>query len=94
MIEVGAGHGFNFALYPDAVERVLAIEPEPLRRKAAIEAAAKAAIEVGVVEEVVGELPAADQSFDAGVASLVLGALWLVRRHRTKAAAETASDTP
>lgn len=72
MIEVGAGHGLNFALYPDAVERVLAIEPEPLRRKAAIEAAAKAAIEVEVVEEVVGELPAADQSFDAGVASWVL----------------------
>lgn len=30
----------------------------------------------------------------AGVASLALGGLWLVRRHRAKAAAETASDTP
>lgn len=72
VIEVGAGHGLNFALYPDTVERVLAVEPEPLLRKAAIEAAAKAAVEVEVVEGVAGELPAADESFDAGIASLVL----------------------
>ncbi len=38
-------------------------------RTAAIEAAAKAAVEV---EGVAGELPAADEFFDAGIASLVL----------------------
>ena len=71
-IEVGAGHGLNFAFYPDAVERVLAVEPEPLLREAARRAAAEAAVEVEVVEGVAGNLPAADGSFDCGIASLVL----------------------
>jgi len=72
VVEVGAGHGLNFACYPETVERVLAIEPESVLREAAIKAAAKAPVEVEVVEGVAGELPAADESFDAGVASLVL----------------------
>ena len=42
VIEVGAGNGLNFALYPAAVEAVLAVEPEPLLRKAAIEEARSA----------------------------------------------------
>jgi ubiquinone/menaquinone biosynthesis C-methylase UbiE len=72
VIEVGAGHGLNFAFYPAAVDRVLAVEPEPLMRKAAIEAAAEASVQIEVKDGVAGQLPAADQSFDAGVASLVL----------------------
>ena len=72
VIEVGAGHGLNFAFYPEAARRVLAVEPERLLREAAIEAGAKASVEVEVVDGVAGELPAADESFDAGVASLVL----------------------
>lgn len=72
VIEVGAGHGLNFAFYPPAVERVLAVEPESLLREAATEAAAKAAVPVEVVDGVAGRLPAASESLDAGVASLVL----------------------
>ena len=72
VLEVGAGHGLNFAFYPEAVERVLAVEPEPSMRKAAVKAAAGAPVPVEVVEGVAGRLPAADASMDAAVASLVL----------------------
>ena len=72
VIEVGAGHGLNFACYPETVERVLAVEPEPVLREAAIKAAAKAQVEIEVVEGIAGELPASAASFDAGIASLVL----------------------
>lgn len=72
VIEVGAGNGLNFALYPGAVEAVLAVEPEPLLRKAAIEEAREAPVTVEVVDGVASALPAEDGSQDAAVASLVL----------------------
>lgn len=72
VIEVGAGNGLNFPHYPEEVEQVTAIEPEALLRKAATQAAAEAPVSVEVVDGVAGRLPAEDESFDAGVASLVL----------------------
>jgi ubiquinone/menaquinone biosynthesis C-methylase UbiE len=72
VIEVGAGNGLNFPHYPATVEKVLAVEPEPLLREAATENAAEAPVPVEVVEGVSGRLPSEDESFDAGVASLVL----------------------
>lgn len=71
-IEVGAGHGLNFAFYPKTVTRVLAVEPERVLREAAVEAAAKSPVPVEVVDGVASQLPAADASFDVGIASLVL----------------------
>jgi SAM-dependent methyltransferase len=72
VIEVGAGNGLNFPLYPDTVEEVLAVEPEPLLREAAQANAREAPVRVEVVDGVSGRLPAEDESFDAAVASLVL----------------------
>src|SRR3954447_19131916 len=72
VIEVGAGNGLNFPLYPETVEEVVAVEPEPLLREAATKNAANAPVPVKVIEGVSGRLPVEDESFDAGVASLVL----------------------
>ena len=72
VIEVGAGNGLNFPLYPETVEKVLAVEPEPLLREAATEEARKAPVEIEVVDGVASALPAEDGSQDAVIASLVL----------------------
>ena len=72
VIEVGAGHGANFARYPAAVSDVLAVEPEPYLREKAQEAAGRAPIPVRVVEGLADALPGADGEFDTAVASLVL----------------------
>jgi ubiquinone/menaquinone biosynthesis C-methylase UbiE len=72
VIEVGAGTGLNFPHYPASVRQVVAIEPEPLLRKLATEAAAATPVPVRVIDGVADALPVEDGSFDAGVASLVL----------------------
>jgi ubiquinone/menaquinone biosynthesis C-methylase UbiE len=72
VIEVGAGNGHNFAHYPSAVTRVLAVEPEPYLRQRGIEKAAEASVEIEIVDGVAESLPADDESFDAAVACFVL----------------------
>ncbi|CAL9599236.1 class I SAM-dependent methyltransferase [Streptomyces radiopugnans] len=72
VVEVGAGSGLNFGRYPDAVREVVAVEPEPLLRRAARDAAARAAVPVSVVPGVAEELPLDSGAFDAAVVSLVL----------------------
>lgn len=72
VIEVGAGGGNNFPFYPRTVHHVLAVEPEPLLRAAAVQNAGDAPVPIEVIDGVSGRLPAEDESFDAGVASLVL----------------------
>jgi SAM-dependent methyltransferase len=72
VIEVGAGNGLNFPHYPGAVEQLVAVEPEPLLRAAAAEAAIAAPVPVEVVDGVAERVPVPDASFDAGVACLML----------------------
>jgi ubiquinone/menaquinone biosynthesis C-methylase UbiE len=72
VIEVGAGNGLNFAHYPTSVTEVVAVEPENYLRDQAAEAATKAPVPVGLSDGLAQELPFADGSFDAGVASLLL----------------------
>jgi ubiquinone/menaquinone biosynthesis C-methylase UbiE len=71
-IEVGAGSGLNFALYPSTVTEVIAVEPERYLRECAQAVAAKAPVPVTVLDGVGDQLPGEDGSFDAGVAALVL----------------------
>jgi protein-L-isoaspartate O-methyltransferase len=71
VLEVGAGIGTNFALYPDSVTEVVAVEPEHRLAVRAREAAAGAHIPVTVTNEAVENFSAAEP-FDAVVCSLVL----------------------
>lgn len=70
--EVGAGHGLNFALYPAAVQRVLAVEPESTLRAAARDAGQRAVVPVAVVAGDAEHLPLPSGSIDTVVFALVL----------------------
>jgi SAM-dependent methyltransferase len=71
VLEVGAGIGTNFALYPDSVEHVVALEPEQRLVARALSAAAAAPVPVVVIGETVEDF-SSPEPFDAVVLSLVL----------------------
>ncbi|MEO8092635.1 MAG: class I SAM-dependent methyltransferase [bacterium] len=72
VVEVGAGNGRNFALYPDQVSEVVAVEPEPYLRRLAVQAAGSAPVPVRVIDGLADRLPFDPGAFDAAVTSLVL----------------------
>ncbi|MGB8390431.1 class I SAM-dependent methyltransferase [Mycobacterium sp.] len=71
VLEVGAGVGTNFAHYPEAVEQVVAVEPESRLASRARAAAAVAPVRVVVTGHTVEEFDDGEL-FDAVVCSLVL----------------------
>jgi len=71
VLEVGAGTGTNFELYPDTVTEVVAVEPEHRLAVQAQQAAAAAAVRVTVSTDTVEQFADAEP-FDAAVCSLVL----------------------
>ncbi|GAA2587895.1 class I SAM-dependent methyltransferase [Streptomyces lienomycini] len=72
VIEVGAGNGLNFSHYPDTVAEVVAVEPEPMLRRLAVEAALRSRVPVDVAPGAAEALPVKAEAFDAAVLSLVL----------------------
>ncbi|SDI00694.1 Ubiquinone/menaquinone biosynthesis C-methylase UbiE [Arthrobacter subterraneus] len=72
VVEIGAGDGSNFSHYPAMVTEVLAVEPDDHLRSLARSRASSAPVPVRVVAGTAEEIPAADGSADAVVASLVL----------------------
>lgn len=72
VIEIGAGTGSNFAHYPETVDQVVAVEPEPYLREQAQKEAASAKVPIEVIDGTADHLPVEDASFDAAVACLVL----------------------
>jgi ubiquinone/menaquinone biosynthesis C-methylase UbiE len=72
VLELGAGHGLNFPHYPVGVTEVIAVEPEPTLRAEAVKAGASAPVPIRVLAGVADQLPIADESVDAAIASLVL----------------------
>jgi len=71
VLEVGAGTGTNFGLYPDTVSEVVALEPEVKLVPKARAAADEASVRVTVLASTIEALGDAGQ-FDAVVCSLVL----------------------
>jgi ubiquinone/menaquinone biosynthesis C-methylase UbiE len=72
VLEIGSGNGINFRHYPDTVEEIVALEPEPYLRSKAQRAARTAPVTVTVRAGVADSIGLPDASFDAVVASLVL----------------------
>lgn len=70
-LEVGAGTGLNFQLYPEGVE-VVALEPEPNMLRRARERRGEGPSRVRLVRGAAESLPFGDGSFDAAVVCLVL----------------------
>jgi SAM-dependent methyltransferase len=71
VLEVGAGTGTNFELYPETVTEVVAVEPERRLAVQAEQAAAAAPVRVTVSTDTVEQF-ADSEPFDAVVCSLVL----------------------
>lgn len=73
VLEVGAGTGTNFGLYPKTVTEVVAVEPEPRLADQAKGAAAVAPVAVEVTTDTIEQfMKNRTQPFDAVVCSLVL----------------------
>ena len=71
-VEIGAGNGMNFAHYPAAVTRVVAVEPEPHLRGLAANVARGAPTAIDVVPGTAEHLPLPAGSVDTAVLCLVL----------------------
>jgi protein-L-isoaspartate O-methyltransferase len=71
VLEVGAGTGTNFELYPDTVTEVVAVEPERRLAELAQKAAATAPVPITVSTDTVEQF-SDGEPFDAVVCSLVL----------------------
>lgn len=72
VLEVGAGHGLNFAHYPSEVSEVVAVEPEPYLRGRAEQAVRQAAVPITLVDAAAEALPFDADTFDVAVVSQVL----------------------
>jgi len=72
VLEVGAGNGANFPLYPAAVTEIVATEPDPHMLKRARIRATQLARAIELHQATAEDLPFPDASFDAAVSILVL----------------------
>ena len=72
VVEVGAGTGLNFPLYPSAVTEVLAIEPDPHMFRRLANALATASVPVRLQRATADRIPVVDGWADTVVFCLVL----------------------
>jgi ubiquinone/menaquinone biosynthesis C-methylase UbiE len=72
VVEIGAGTGVNLDLYPEAVEDLALVEPDPHMAKQLRPKLARSRRAATLVEAPAEALPFEDASFDTAVATLVL----------------------
>jgi ubiquinone/menaquinone biosynthesis C-methylase UbiE len=72
VVELGAGTGVNLDLYPEAVEELVLVEPDPHMAKRLRARLAASPRQATVLEAPAERLPHPDASFDVAVATLVL----------------------
>lgn len=72
VVEIGAGTGVNLELYPEAVEDLTLVEPDPHMRARLREKLARSGRRASVAEAPAERLPFGDGEFDTAVATLVL----------------------
>jgi SAM-dependent methyltransferase len=72
VLELGCGDGRAFEHYGPGVERVLAVEPDPVAREAATLRARDAEVPIEVVDGLAEAIPAGEGEFDAAVVVWVL----------------------
>ena len=71
-IEIGAGTGLNLAHYPDAVTRLVLVEPDRHMARRLRRRVAKARPDAEVLDATATQLPFPDASFDTAVLTFVL----------------------
>lgn len=72
VLELGAGTGLNLEHYPEAIESLTLVEPDPHMTKQLRPKLAQTGREAEVVEAPAERLPFPDDSFDTAVVTLVL----------------------
>ncbi len=72
VLELGAGTGLNLDLYPDGVDELVMLEPDPHMAKRLRARTATSPRPVSVSEAPAERLPFEDSSFDTAVSTLVL----------------------
>ncbi len=72
VVEIGAGTGVNLGLYPEAVEQLTLVEPDPHMRARLRERLAGSGRQATVSEAPAESLPFGDAEFDTAVTTLVL----------------------
>jgi ubiquinone/menaquinone biosynthesis C-methylase UbiE len=72
VIELGAGTGLNLSHYPDGLEELILVEPDPMMRARLARRVRRSGWPTQVVDAEAERLPFADRSVDTVVATLVL----------------------
>ena len=72
VLELGAGTGLNLEHYPETIESLTLVEPDPHMTKRLRTKLAQAGRDAEVIEAPAEELPFPDNSFDTAVVTLVL----------------------